>query len=232
MTSTLSNIRLGLTSSHQCNYLPNEQERIAIVMDEVVHTSQGYEMLMANGFRRSGSTIYRPFCETCQACQPIRISVQQFQPSKSQKRLIAKARSLTWKMKHELDHDWFALYSKYIVERHSNGSMYPPKKEDFSQFSSANWLNTGFLHIYDEQTLIAIAVTDLLDNAGSAFYTFFDPSYPISLGTLGVLIQLEWCKQNHKPWLYLGYQVDDCPAMNYKTRFKPHQKLVNQSWQG
>ncbi len=110
--------------------------------------------------------------------------------------------------------------------------MYPPQKDEFDKFAKSQWLNTQFLHIYQHNQLIAIAVTDVLPHSASAFYTFFDPNSPLSIGTLAVLLQLEFCKTHQKQWLYLGYQIDECPAMNYKVRFQRHQRLVNQRWQG
>ena len=135
-------------------------------------------------------------------------------------------------MKDRMDEEWFELYSQYINKRHSDGSMYPPKKQEFYQFSRSNWLDIRYLHIYDEKNLVAIAVTDDLPHSASAFYTFFDPDHPLSLGTVGILMQIEYCIQTNKQWLYLGYQIDKCPAMNYKVRFHRHQRLVNQRWQG
>lgn len=232
MSSDLQEIRIGLTDSHACSYLVNKQERVAVALDSQMHSVSSYEVLLANGFRRSGDTIYKPHCDMCQACVPIRVSVHDFVPTRSQKRLLNKAEKLTWELKEDLDDNWFELYSDYINNRHYKGTMYPPKEKDFSQFAQCSWLNTQFLHVYDDGRLIAIAVTDILSNSASAFYTFFDPDSTLSLGTMGVLLQLKYCQQQGKRWLYLGYQINECPAMNYKTRFQPNQKLVNQSWQG
>ncbi|WP_038176927.1 MULTISPECIES: arginyltransferase [Vibrio] len=232
MSSDLQQIRIGLTDSHACSYLSDRQERVAVALDPAMHCGSSYEVLLANGFRRSGDTIYKPHCDRCQACQAIRISIPDFTLSRNQKRLLSKARSITWQLKDQMDNDWFELYSKYIEARHRHGSMYPPKRREFAQFAQCNWLNTQFLHLYDDQQLIAIAVTDMLSNSASAFYTFFDPEYSISLGTLAVLYQAKYCSQQGKQWLYLGYQIDECPAMSYKVRFQRHQRLVNQRWQG
>ncbi|WP_428772802.1 arginyltransferase [Vibrio sp.] len=232
MSSDLQHIRIGLTGQHPCSYLADRHERVAVALDPQMHNSANYEILLANGFRRSGDMIYKPHCDSCSACQALRVSIADIALSKSQKRLLSKSRHLSWQLKPELDSDWFALYSRYINARHQNGSMYPPKKDEFYQFSHCNWLNTQFLHIYDQQTLVAVAVTDVMEHSASAFYTFYDPDIPLSLGTLAVLFQLEYCREHSKHWLYLGYQIDECPAMNYKVRFHRHQRLVNQRWQG
>ena len=232
MSSDLQQIRIGLTDNHPCSYLPSRQERVAVTLDTNLHSSSNYEVLLANGFRRSGDTIYKPHCELCSACQAIRISIPDFEASRSQKRLLAKAKEVTYQLKEEMDSEWFSLYSRYIEARHRTGSMYPPNRKSFAEFSHCTWLNSQYLHFYYQNQLIGIAVTDILSNSASAFYTFFDPDCEFSLGTLGVLLQVEYCLKQGKQWLYLGYQIDECSAMNYKVRFHPHQRLVNQTWRG
>lgn len=229
---TSSQIKIGLTNNHPCSYLPNQQERVAVIVEPQYQTPHYYEVFLANGFRRSGDMIYKPQCDLCQACQPIRISVLDNQFSKSQKRIYNKAKHLDWELKDKLDANWFELYERYISVRHSSGSMFPANHEKFDQFINAHWMQPNFLHVYENNQLIAVAVTDNLPNSLSAFYTFFEPEHELSLGTLCVLLQIKQCQKMSKQWLYLGYQIDECPAMNYKVRFQGHQKLVNQRWQG
>ena len=224
-------LRIGLTPESACNYLPGETEQLGVVMDHHWFTPEGYNVLIASGYRRSGSAIYRPMCTQCHACTPLRIEGQTFTPSKSQKRQLNQMKQLRWEFKPSLDEEWFSLYERYINQRHSNGSMYPANKDQFFEFCTAPWMHTQFLHVYDDDTLIAIAVTDVFDDALSAMYSFFDPDSPLSLGTLCVLYQIQYCQQTGRDWLYPGYQIDACPAMNYKTRFKPHQKRHDNSWQ-
>lgn len=232
MNMALQQIRIGLSRQQPCSYIPSKEERVAIVLEKEMHSGENFEMLLANGFRRSGNTLYKPQCDKCQACHALRVAVQDFSPSKSQKRLWSKGKHLRWEIRSQLDEDWFELYAKYIEGRHATGSMYPPREKEFFEFADCAWLTMHYLHIYDGDDLVAIAITDILENSASAFYTFFDPVYELSLGTYAVLCQLEYCRQYNKQWLYLGYQIDDCSAMNYKTRFQRHQRLVNQRWQG
>lgn len=124
MSSDLQHIRIGLTDNHPCSYLPGRQERVAVALDPTLHSSSNYEVLLANGFRRSGDTIYKPLCEQCNACEPIRVSAQQFKATRSQKRLLSKGKTISWQLKEELDSDWFTLYARYIESRHQHGSMY------------------------------------------------------------------------------------------------------------
>lgn len=90
------------------------------------------------------------------------------------KRLLSKAKNLRWEMKTEMDAEWFELYSRYICKRHKNGTMYPPKRDEFSHFAQTTWLTTLFLHIYDESNqLLGVAVTDVMTQCSSAFLYVF-----------------------------------------------------------
>ncbi|MCE0496265.1 arginyltransferase [Vibrio salinus] len=228
----MQSIQIGLTKEHPCSYLDGQKERVAVAIDPKMQTAENYEILLANGFRRSGATIYKPYCKHCSQCQALRVDVMNFIPSRSQRRVINKSRHLRFELKDRLDSEWFSLYADYIAKRHNTGSMYPPDKKEFEHFASCPWLQVNYLHIYDEDKLIAIAVMDVLPDCASAFYTFFDPENSLSLGTVAAIFQIEYCKLAQKQWLYLGYQIDSCPAMNYKVRFHPHQRLVNQLWRG
>lgn len=223
-------LRIGLTPASSCNYLPSEQEQLGVVMDHYWLTPPGYGVLIASGYRRSGNAVYRPMCPHCQACTPLRIDCENFSPSKSQKRQQNQMKKLRWEFKSDLDRNWFALYEKYIRVRHADGSMFPANREQFFDFCTASWMDTLFLHVYDGDKLLAIAVTDIFDDALSAVYCFYDPDSALSLGTLCVLYQIQYGKLTGRQWLYPGYQIDDCKAMNYKTRFKPYQKLFNGGW--
>lgn len=223
--------RIGLTPTSDCNYLPNQREQLGVVIDQDWFSPHGYQLLIASGYRRSGKAIYKPMCSACQACVPLRVDCFLFSPSKSQKRQLNQMKKLRWEFKPQLDDDWFTLYEKYITARHANGSMYPPNKAHFFEFSTAEWMDSLFLHVYDDQKLIAIAVTDVFEHALSAVYSFFDPDSTLSLGTLCVLFQIQYSRKTGRRWLYPGYQIDGCKAMNYKVRFQPHQKLIDGQWQ-
>ena len=223
-------IKLGVMAASPCNYLPLEKESIAIVMDDDVLSSDGYNALVQAGFRRSGNNIYRPHCGACTACHSLRVSVEHFQPSKSQKRQLNQLKRLDLQLKDALDDNWFELYDRYISARHRDGSMYPARKDDFLSFVQSDWLTVRYLHVYDQGRLIAIAVTDDVDAGYSAIYSFFDPDHSWSLGSLCVLAQLTLASENQKPWLYLGFQIDACSAMSYKEKFKPNQRYIAGEW--
>lgn len=190
-----------------------------------------YEWLITEGFRRSGEQIYRPHCNQCKACKSVRIKVNDFQPSKSQKRILNKTREWRFSFNRQLNNQHYTVYEKYINERHSDGTMYPPSKPQFEQFIQCSWHPPQLLEAYEGDKLIAVAITDVFHQALSALYTFFDPDYEkFSPGSLMILQQLLFAKQMQKPFLYLGYQVDECRKMTYKNKFLPQEQFIDGKW--
>jgi arginyl-tRNA--protein-N-Asp/Glu arginylyltransferase len=227
-----SQITVGLTQAFDCNYLTSEKEQLLVIRDERCLTSLVYEQLMNKGFRRSGNEIYRPHCPGCNACQSIRIAVNCFKPSRSQKRVASRCNK-QFSVTHSLtpDPDSYALYERYINQRHNEGSMFPSSIEQYEGFLFCEWLDILFINLWHDDVLIGVAVTDVLPNGLSAIYTFFDPQYAdFSLGSFGILSQIEICKAQSKDYLYLGYQIDNCKKMSYKTKFKPYQRLICSQW--
>lgn len=225
------NFKLGITKSFKCNYLPNKQERLLVAVDSSLHDSEHYSWLMHQGFRRSGNDIYRPHCESCQACHSIRVLVNEFQASKSQKRNIKRNQVFEIKLSHDVKENYYPLYEKYINTLHCDGSMFPATPEQFKSFTSNDITKQLFIETWHQQNLISVAVTDDLPNALSAVYTFYHPDYRShGLGVYSILKQIEVSKQLQREFLYLGYQIDDCKKMNYKNRYKPHQILLANQW--
>lgn len=225
-------LKVGLTPEHPCSYLPEQKEQLLVMMDPGMFNGHDYERLLSLGFRRSGKDIYRPHCPHCQQCQSIRLPVDEVQLSKSQRRVASKNQHLTMKVSHRDKPEYFQLYQLYIDTRHPDGAMFPANLNQYQQFIIAPWLTPHFLEFYDHDQLIAVAVTDVGDSSLSAMYTFYHPDFEAnSLGTHAILQQLAYAKQLKLPWLYLGYQVDKCTKMNYKTRFMPYERLIRGEWQ-
>jgi arginyl-tRNA--protein-N-Asp/Glu arginylyltransferase len=194
-----------------------------------------YPLLLENGFRRSGEQVYRPHCPDCQACQSLRIPVKLFKTSRSQKRLVNKNRQFRIALSNTPKDEYFNLYQDYINQIHPDGSMFPPSSKQYDEFFKSSWNNPLFIEIYDQDKLISVSVTDQLSHQGvktwSAFYCFYAPDYrAYSLGKYAVLTQLRLAKEFNIDWLYLGYYIENCRKMNYKTQFNPHQRLINNSW--
>jgi len=226
------NFQLGITKSFPCNYLEGHEERLLVATDTRLHNAEHYNWLMSQGFRRSGDQIYKPYCINCSACQSIRIPVNEFVASKSQKRNLRKNSHITTKISEELKPSYYELYERYINEVHSDGAMYPANYEQYESFLQSKITKQLFLELYDDEQLIAVAVTDNLDSALSAVYTFYSPAYKRQgIGVFGILKQIELALKMGKKHLYLGYQIDECQKMNYKNRYHKHERLINNSWE-
>lgn len=226
-------MKFGLTEQFACSYLDGENEQLLVfVNDQERCSSEQYELLLNAGFRRSGEQIYRPHCPSCQACQSIRIPVEQFSPSKSQKRILNRNKDIKVLYSDKDKPEYFAIYQNYIDQRHFDGSMFPASAEQYQNFINSIWMTPLFLEFYLEDTLIAVAVTDNMKNSLSALYTFYQPEYDSrSLGKFAILQQISHAKAIGKTYLYLGYQIDQCQKMNYKSNFLPHQRFLEHKWQ-
>lgn len=224
--------RLGLSQQFNCSYLADRQEQLLVILDPSCYCANKFEDLLALGFRRSGDQIYRPHCPACSACKSVRVLASAFSPTKSQKRKLNKAkRAFSIKYSEQQRPEYFALYSKYITERHQDGSMFPPEKNQFSSFIFCHWLPITFIELWEQEKLVAVAVTDCMNNAISAIYTFFDPDYEhYSVGTIMILEQIKFAQHHKKEFVYLGYQIDECAKMRYKTQFLPAQNRVAEQW--
>jgi len=224
--------RLGLSQPFECSYLDDRQEQLLVILDPSCYQTDKFEQLLGLGFRRSGDQIYRPHCPICSACSSVRVLVQHFTLSKSQKRKSNKAKAkFTVRYSNQQNDDYYPLYCKYISQRHQDGSMYPPEQNQYKSFLFCKWLPITFIELWHEEKLIAVAVTDTMNHALSAIYTFFDPDYEhYSLGTIMILEQIKLAQQQQKQYLYLGYQIDECAKMRYKTQYLPAQKHVNDEW--
>ena len=222
-------VNVGLSQIFPCSYLNEQQEQLMVIQNQV--DSESFDRLLAVGFRRSGNSIYKPKCPNCMACQPIRIPVSDFSPSRRQRRTLKKNKDLVIKISSELTSAYYPLYEKYISLRHQDSTMYPPTKTQFEQFLGAGWMKPKYIELYSAKGLIAVGVTDFLPSSLSAIYTFFDPMEDKrSLGSLMILIQCKLAMNFDKNFVYLGYQIDNNKKMNYKTAYKPYQVLSEQGW--
>lgn len=225
-------MKFGVTTAFTCSYLPEQDERLLVFMTDTQPTIVEYDFLIGAGFRRSGTQVYRPHCESCSACESIRLPVNAFVPSKSQKRIMKRNQDLTVLTSNSDKPEYYPLYESYINQRHNDGSMYPATLEQYQGFILSPWDNAVFIEFYAADELIGIAVTDNLGSSLSALYTFFKPEeQQRSIGIFAILQQIELSKSLNKPFLYLGYQIDTCQKMNYKQNFYPHERFFEDKWQ-
>ncbi|MDI9245688.1 arginyltransferase [Marinobacter sp. CHS3-4] len=231
--SNLRTLVFFATPAHDCSYIPGRQATTMFVDPRAQVDKRLYSQLTSLGFRRSGSHYYRPHCEHCNACVPVRLKVEDFMPDRSQRRVLKKNSDLTCRMvTASFTERYYDLYSRYIEQRHSDGDMYPPSREQFTSFLVEGATDSWFLEILDQDQLVGLAAVDKLDEGLSAIYTVFEPSYEHrSLGTFAILWQIEEANRLELSYLYLGYWIAECRKMNYKTRFQPIEALRDGHWQ-
>ncbi len=228
----LANIRLFATHPHGCSYLPQEEAVTVFVDPNHKIDAPLYSRLSENGFRRSGRHIYRPHCEQCNACIAARVPALAFAPNRKQRRCWNRNRDLSVSSSLNIDTDeHYKLYASYIEQRHADGDMYPPSREQFTSFLTSEWGVTEYLEFRLQGRLLAVAVCDRMDNGYSAVYTFFDPREERrSLGSYAILWQIELTRQLGLESVYLGYWIKACDKMNYKTQYRPLELLIDHRW--
>lgn len=226
-------IRLFLTQPQPCGYLP-EQHSQSLCIDPLIPLDDRLlGALSRQGFRRSGSLVYRPHCQDCSACVPVRIPVHDFQPSRSQRRTWQRGQRLSVS-EHSpaLTDEHYQLYDRYIRARHADGSMFPPSPAQFKDFLAQTLPFSRFFEFRLNGVLKAVAVTDLLPDGLSAVYSFYAPDDQyFSLGRYTVLWQVEESRRRGLPYLYLGYWIAASRKMNYKTDYRPLEGYQEERWQ-
>lgn len=224
---------IHLSYPHPCDYLPGERAQMLFLPPDTDLAIDQYSTLIAKGFRRSGRLVYRPHCPGCQACIPVRVPAARFQPNRSQRRCWRKNRDLTVIARPaEFRQEHYQLYLRYLKARHADGSMAASSPQDYVNFLLCDWCDTLFYEFRHQDTLLAVAVVDLLNNALSAVYTFFDPDQSKrGLGTYAILWEIATVQRMNLQWLYLGYWIAQCGKMAYKNWFRPLEYFCDNRWQ-
>ncbi|MEO5566481.1 MAG: arginyltransferase [Luteimonas sp.] len=228
-------LRVFHTGEHPCGYWPQRTARDLVLDPSDERLPQLYPLALESGFRRSGDIVYRPHCRGCHACVAVRIPVAEFQPSRSQRRCLARNADLDMRvLAAQRSDEQFELYQRYLHARHAGGGMDGHGALEFDQFLVGSWAQGRFLELRqrDSHRLLAVAVTDLVgDNDLSAVYTFYDPDQGArGLGTLAILRQLEWARRDGRDHLYLGYWIQGHRKMDYKRNFRPLQGFDGREW--
>lgn len=229
------------TSSYVCSYLPDLQARSQVATPTHLINTEVYSRLVRIGFRRSGIFTYRPNCDNCQACVPVRLPVNSFAPNRTQRKLwkrwFQEGRLSTRERPLEFNPDHYALYQRYQTERHKGGSMDADDHEQYENFLLQSRIDTHLIEFHetptggDDSLLRMVSIIDILDDGLSSVYTFYDTSpTQASYGTCNILWQIAQAQSMELPYVYLGYWIANSPKMSYKTNFQPIEGFQNGTW--
>ena len=241
---TPENTQLFLTAAMPCPYLPGRQERKLFTHLTGRRATTLHHLLSDNGFRRSQNIAYRPACETCRACISVRILVNEFQPTRSMRRVLAANADLVgYEYPAEPSSEQYSLFRSYLDRRHQKGGMSDMSVLDYAMMVEDTHVRTKIIEYRLRQEgsgieerprgeLVAVALTDQMGDGLSMVYSFYDPDRgPRSLGTYMILDHVRRAKAQGLPHVYLGYWVKGSRKMDYKVKFLPQEHLLSRGWE-
>ncbi len=226
-------LRFYMTVPHDCSYLADHTATTLFLDPEQPVNQQVYDLLTLVGFRRSGKHLYRPNCKGCNACISVRVPTEEFQLKRKHRKTLNRNRDLSARiMPAHFVQEHYDLYERYIHERHADGDMFPPSEEQYTSFLTSDKHFSHLVEFRDaEGQLVAVSAMDTLSHGVSAIYTFYTPDQPRrSLGVYVVLWLILHARYHHLPYVYLGYWIESCQKMSYKTEYQPLEQLRDNHW--
>jgi len=233
MSATDPHDIIVIDETEPCPYLEGRTARMPLRMPLQTITPDDADRRLAAGHRRTGEFVYQTHCPSCQACEPIRIEVDSFQFQRNHLRTLKRCdQKLTQVIGPvRADDQRVLLFNKHRTARNLAKQDSEIDIEEYIWGFVRSCFDSFEIAYYLDDRLVCLAVCDTGKTSLSAVYTFYDPDLKKeSLGTYSILKQIQYCQSNRLRHLYLGYYVEGCVPMQYKSRFRPNQRLINNHW--
>jgi arginine-tRNA-protein transferase len=213
----------------ECVYLPGEIARCPARSPVEALTPEQLDLALEQGDQRVGRTVFRPECPSCNACEPVRIDVDAFRPTRAQRRTWSRNEGVV-RMElgvPELTRRRVSLWNRHRRERgllRETSRRDPVGYEDWLVRSCAPTVEVRYLL---GERLVAVSLLDLGRSSANSAYHYFDPEHArLGLGVYSVMKEIELCRSLGMRWYYLGLWVGGCSALRYKTGYHPHERHV------
>lgn len=230
--------RFFVTAPSPCPYLPGKTERKVFAELKGDDAPAMAEALGRIGFRRSQNVVYRPSCDGCNACISVRVPTARFQPGRSQKKLLAAHADLDvhacepWATEEQ-----WRLLRRYLSVRHPDGGMASMDAHDFADMVEQSPVDTVMVEYREPGVdgrlgrLVGCCLTDKQADGLSMIYSFYEPDGTREgMGNFIILDHITRAAGAGLPYVYLGYWIESCNRMAYKTKFRPVEALIGGQW--
>ena len=227
------NFRVLWDQVEPCPYREGQQARLPLRVPVTPLTGADFDACLAAGDRRSGRMLYRTACPTCQGCEPLRVPVSEFVPSKSQRRVLRRNQD---DVRVEVgvalvDATRLSMFNRHKLERNLSSSGEPLSAEAYRAWVVHTCVKTLEFRYLVGERLVAVSVVDVGARSLSSVYHYFDPGESWrSLGVFSALAELAWAREQGYEWYYLGFYVSDCDHLRYKADYRPHERRVGGQW--
>ncbi len=215
---------------HDCPYLEGEQAVLPLRWYRQNLEGADFDALLAKSDRRVGRSMYRPACPSCQACQGIRVPVDEFKPTKSQRRVLRKNQDIRILAgPPQVDDARIELFNKHKLMR--DLAETPTTANHYRHWLVTSCTQTLETRYMLGDQLVGVGIIDIGARDASSVYFYFDPDLSDrSLGTFSALAEIRWLNARGFRYYYLGLYVQECAQLNYKARFRPNERLVDDTW--
>jgi arginine-tRNA-protein transferase len=230
MTRSTVPLSWFVTRARACSYLPDERASLEYRVYPGMEETEYYEFLR-RGWRRHGAHLFRPRCAQCTQCRSLRVLVEQFRPTRSQRRVLQRNTSVEVIIQPpSVTTDHLRLFNAYHADMSARRGWRPrlSTPEDYADsFLSGEWPCAREMLYFRDSELIGVGLVDVLPEAVSSIYFYHHPHWRDgSPGTFSILQELELCRRTGRRYNYLGYWIAACQSMAYKANFRPHEVLA------